>query len=55
MMTKWEILSNMQPELVHLTYADGQEFNVLKTDFDRAFGTMVNASGDIIRKEFEVK
>lgn len=55
MMTKWEILKETNPVRVHLTYDDGQEFNVLKTDFDRAFGAMVNASADDVRRDFEVK
>lgn len=52
MMTAWKILEGTDPVRVHLTYEDGQEYDVLKTDFDRAFGAMVNASSDDVRRDF---
>ena len=55
MMTNWKILEGTNPVRVHLTYEDGQEFDVLKSDFDRAFGAMINASADDVRRDFEVK
>lgn len=55
MMTKWNHVENTNPALTHLKYDDGQEFNVLKSDFDRAFGAMISASADAVRRDFEVK
>ena len=40
---------------VTLLYEDAKSVIVSKADFDRAFGTMCNASRDDVLKEFGVK
>ena len=43
---KWEIQGNE----VALTYNDGEEVRVSKSDWDRAFGAIVNAEkADVVR------
>ena len=55
MMTAWSPVPNTEPARIHVVYDDGQEFDVKKTDFDRAFGAMVNATGDAVRRDFAVE
>ena len=39
---------------VLLTYDDNTEFYILKTDFDRAFGCIVNGERDSIKNDFSI-
>ena len=45
---KWDL----NGELVHLTYSDGAIVKVKKSDFDRAFGAIINASKDAVIRDF---
>ncbi len=40
---------------VKLTYKDGEEVYVQKTDFDRAFGAIVSADKDAVVRDFAIK
>lgn len=51
MMTRWEI----NGETVTLFYEGRENLVVRKTDFNRAFGTLINASYDDVKKEFAIK
>ena len=55
MMTNWYPVPNTEPARVHVAYDDGQEFDVLRKDFDRAFGAMVNATAGTVRRDFAVE
>ena len=46
----WEIVGDQ----VRLSYEDGAEFFIRKTDFDRAFGCIVNGKKDEIRRDFAI-
>ncbi len=52
MLLRWTIIEKEQTVL--LEYTDCT-FKVRKTDFDRAFGTMVNGPSFLIKKEFGLK
>ncbi len=54
MMISWhQVFTN--PELIHVIYDNGVEFDVLKTDFNRDFDIMLNTSAKDARRDFEVK
>ena len=40
---------------VTLTYSDGDRIVVNKSDFVRAFGTMINATKAEVRREFGIR
>ncbi len=52
MLLKWTIIEEEQAVL--LEYTDCV-FKVRKSDFDRAFGTMVNGPSFLVKKEFEIE
>lgn len=37
-----------------LSYEDGTEFYVNKTDFNRAFGCIISRTKDVIRRDFAI-
>lgn len=50
-MLNWKIIEN---DKVKLTYEEG-EIIVKKSDFDRAFGTMINSSYEDIKRDFAIE
>lgn len=50
MMKKWEY----RGDKVLLEYHDGEEVFVNRSDFDRAFGTIINASKEDIKRDFAI-
>lgn len=53
-MTNWTI-NESNPTIVDLLYENGEIIQVTKIDFDRAFGAMLNASQDAVRRDFGIK
>ena len=47
---KW----NIEGDKVALNYSDGTTVHVKKTDFDRAFGTIVNATKAEVERDFAI-
>lgn len=47
-LTNWEVGG----DLVRLYYDDGDSFSVRKEDFNRAFGSIVNADKSAIKRDF---
>ena len=47
---KW----NIEGDKVVLNYSDGTTVNVKKTDFDRAFGAIVNATKAEVERDFAI-
>lgn len=47
---KW----NVDGDKVVLNYSDGTVINVKKADFDRAFGTIVNATKEEVQRDFAI-
>lgn len=47
---KWVIAG----DLAVLSYPDGSVVNVSKTDFNRAFGTIINATKEDVIRDFAV-
>lgn len=45
---------NIAGDRVRLTYTDGAEFFIRKTDFDRAFGCIVNGPKEAIQHDFAI-
>lgn len=41
-------------DLVELLYSDGSVVKVKKTDFDRAFGAIINATKEDVLRDFAV-
>lgn len=50
MIRKWEY----REDKVCLEYHDGEEVFVNRSDFDRAFGTIINASKEDIKRDFAI-
>lgn len=50
-LTNWKI----EGDAVRLQYEDGDTLFVKKTDFDRAFGCIVSASKQEIRRDFAIQ
>lgn len=46
----WKIDGNV----VVLTYDDGDKVTVSKTDFDRAFGAIINATKEAVIRDFGI-
>jgi len=46
----WEIKGSV----VVLTYDDGDQVNVSKTDFDRAFAAIINATKEAVIRDFAI-
>ena len=53
-MKDWKINEN-NPAIVDLFYEDGEIIQVTKEDFNRAFGAMLNASQDAVRRDFGIR
>ena len=49
-MEKWVL----EGEFALLTYSDGEEVKVHKSDFDRAFGAIINSSKEDVIRDFAV-
>lgn len=47
---KWEI----DGDFVNISYPDGSVVKVKKTDFDRAFGAIINAPKEGVLRDFAV-
>lgn len=45
---EWNIVGSK----VHLTYNNGTELLIDKTDFDRAFGCIVSASKEVVLRDY---
>lgn len=50
-MTDWK----QDGQYIDLTYSDNDVVRVTKTDFDRAFGAMLNADKEAVVRDFAVK
>lgn len=48
---EWDIIGDK----VHLTYEDGSELLVKKSDFNRAFGCIVSATKAAVTRDFAIK
>lgn len=51
-LSAWELAGE---DKVKLVYNDGGILFVKKTDFDRAFGTIINAEKDAVAREFAIE
>lgn len=51
-LSAWELAGEDEVKLV---YDDGEILFVKKTDFDRAFGTIINAEKDAVARDFAVE
>lgn len=47
----WKVTS---PDKVTLYYSEGENLVVSKTDFDRAFGAIVSADYDAVKRDFAI-
>lgn len=56
-MSKGTNLKNWTPEgsKIKLTYEDGDVLYVNKPDFDRAFGAIISADKEAIKRDFALK
>ena len=53
-MKDWKV-SDINPAIVNLFYENGEIIQVTKEKFDQAFGAMLNASQDAVRRDFGIK
>ena len=49
--TEWHIVDDK----VEIKYSDGDIIYVSKVDFDRAFGAIINADKESVKRDFAIK